>query len=111
MPSDVDTTQLTLALVLTGAGTTVAATLIASIIEIAKRTLGPIGVALDAGKEGALATILAAVLVGYAYLATTPVPDPFSGFAAFLAWVGIAKLAGAAYDVGAQIKAALPGGG
>lgn len=102
-----DGTDLTLALILTGAGTTVAATLIASVIEIAKRALGPAGGWLDAGKEGAVSVVLSAVLVAYAYLATVPSPDAASAFAAFLAFIGIAGLAGKAYDVGSSVKAAI----
>lgn len=98
--------EITLALVLTGAGVTVSATLIASVIEILKRLPG-LGPALDAGRETLLATILAAILVVYALLATTPVVDAFNAFAAFLAWVGIAGLAGKAYDTGVALKAAV----
>jgi len=103
-----DTTPetVTLALLLTGAGATVAATIIASVIEILKRLPG-IGEALDAGRETLLATIFSGVLIGYAFVVTTPVIDAFNGFAAFLAWIAVAKLAGAAYDTGRAIKAAV----
>lgn len=109
MPSEIDPSTLTLALILTGAGTTVAATVIASLIEIFKRFPG-VGPALDAGLEGAVSVILAAILVAYAYIATHPIADAMSGFAAFLAFVGIAKLSGGAYDTGRSIKASLTGG-
>lgn len=108
MPPDVDPTNFQLALILTAAGATVAATLIASVIEILKRLPG-FGAWLDAGREAGAAVLLSAVLVGYAYLTTTPVPDAASGFAAFLAFVGIAGLAGRAYDVTATIKASASG--
>lgn len=100
-------TDLTLALILTGAGTTVAATLIASIIEVLKRALGPIGTRIDAGMEGSIAVLLSAILVIYAYLSTVATPDAASAFAAFLAFIGIAGLAGRAYDVGSSVKATL----
>lgn len=104
MPEGTDTNALTLALILTGAGTTVAATLIASVIEILKRLPG--GAWVDNGHEAAISTLLAAVLVAYAYLATSQV-DAFSAFAAFLAFVGIAGLAGRAYDVAVTVKASV----
>jgi hypothetical protein len=97
-----------LELILTGAGVTVAATLIASIIEILKRLPG-LGSALSTN-AGAASTVLAGVLVVYAYLATAATVDPVSAFAAFLAWVGIAGLAGKAYDVGRAAKGSLTGG-
>lgn len=99
-------TDLTLGLILTGAGVTVAAALIASIIEIIKRVpwMGP---RLDAGLESFAAILLAALLVAYAYVATVTSVDAAGVFAAFLAWVGIAGLAGRAYDVGSTVKAAV----
>lgn len=99
-------TEITLALILTGAGTTVAAALIASIIEILKRvpSLGP---RLDAGLESFVAILLAALLVAYAYFTTATTYDAAGVFAAFLAWVGIAGLAGKAYDVGSTVKASI----
>ena len=106
MPTGTDT--LTLALILTGAGVTVAATLIASVIEILKRLPG-LGSALESN-AGAASTILAGILVVYAYLATATVVDPVGAFAAFLAWVGIAGLAGKAYDLGRAVKGSLTGG-
>jgi hypothetical protein len=102
MPEGIDTDTLTLALVLTGAGTTVAAALIASFIEVLKRVPG-VSV-LVSRDPGAAATLCALVLVAYAYLATTPAPDAASGFAAFLAFVGIAGLAGKTYDVARSLK-------
>ena len=107
MPTGTDT--LTLELILTGAGVTVAAALIASIIEILKRLPG-LGAVLEGGNAGAASTLLAAVLVVYAYLATATAVDPAGAFAAFLAWVGIAGLAGKAYDTGRTVKGALTGG-
>lgn len=91
-------TDPTLALVLTGAGVTVSAGLIASLIEIAKRLPG-LGDKLVGSTAAALATVLSALLVAYAYVATTVTFDPVSAFGAFLAFVGIAGLAGKAYDV------------
>lgn len=96
--------ELTLQLVLTGAGVTVSATLIASVIEILKR-VKPIGAWVDDDHESTLAVIFSAILVAYAELATVSPIDALSAFGAFLAWVGIAGLAGRAYDVAAAVKA------
>jgi hypothetical protein len=106
MPTGTDT--LTLELILTGAGVTVAATLIASTIEILKRLPG-LGSALGSN-AGAASTLLAGVLVVYAYLATATAVEAAGAFAAFLAWVGIAGLAGKAYDVGRTVKGSLTSG-
>ncbi len=100
-----DGTTITLALILTGAGTTVAAALIASVIEILKR-IPALGPRLDAGMEGATSILLAAILVAFAYVNTVTAIEPAGAFAAFLAWVGIAGLAGKAYDAGRASKAA-----
>jgi hypothetical protein len=103
MPEGIDTDTLTLALVLTGAGTTIAAALIASVIEILKRLPG-LGTLVSAN-AAAVSTGLALVLIVYAYLATTATPDAASAFAAFLAFVGVAGLAGKTYDVAKSIRA------
>lgn len=103
------TEALTLAIILTGAGTTISAALIASVIQILKRLPGA-GRWIDANREPGLAVLLSALLVGYAFVATTTVPDLLNGFAAFLSWVGIAGLAGKAYDVAPDsVKTALSG--
>lgn len=101
MPDGID--NLTLALVLTGAGATVSAALIASVIEICKRLPG-LG-SVVAANAAAVSTLFAFLLVVYAYAATTAVPNPASAFAAFLAFVGIAGLAGKTYDVARSIRA------
>lgn len=87
-----------LALVLTAAGATVSAALIASVIQIVKR-VPTFGAWLDAGREAGAALLLSLVLVLYAALGTITVWDAPTGFAVFLAWVGIAGLATKAYDV------------
>ncbi len=62
----------TLELILTGAGVTIAATIIASLVEVLKRAPA-IGGLIRSGRDAAnVAFIASAVLVGYAYLATTP---------------------------------------
>jgi len=94
--------ELDLAMILTAAGATLAAATIASVIQIAKK-LPVIGAWIDAKHEPGVAVILSAVLVGYAYLATTPSIDAVNAFAAFLAWIGIAGLAGKTYDVAADV--------
>ena len=102
MPEGVDPNTLTLALVLTGAGTTIAAALIASVIEIAKRLPG-LGSVVRAN-AAAVSTLLAGALVVYAYFGTDVTPDAASAFAAFLAFVGIAGLAGKTYDVARSVR-------
>lgn len=96
MPTGTDT--FTLSIILTAAGATVSAALIASVIQILKRLPG-LGGWIDANREPGLAMLLSALIVGYAFVATTPAPDLTNGFAAFLAFVGVAGLAGKAYDV------------
>jgi hypothetical protein len=103
MPSGTDINSLTLALVLTGAGVTVSAALIAAVIEILKR-VGPLGTWIDAKREPGVAVVLSAALVGYAYLTTSTV-DPITAFGAFLAFVGIAGLASKTHDVAATLTA------
>lgn len=102
MPTD--TQAFDLALILTAAGATVAATIIASIIELAKK-LPYIGTWIDAKREPGSAVLLSALLTALAYFATVTVPDAFNAFAAFLAFLGIAGLATKAYDVGVSVKA------
>lgn len=97
----------TLALILTGAGVTVAATIIASFVEVIKRA--PIVGALVERNPSTTAFIGAAALVAYAYLATTPARDAANAFGAFLAFLGVAGLSGKAYDAGAAVKARVSG--
>lgn len=102
-------TEITLDIVLTAAGATVSAALIASVIQIAKR-LPSLGTWLDANREQLAAAILSIVLVVYAYIATTAKPDLTNGFAAFLAWVNIALLSTKAHDVAPEgLRRALGG--
>ena len=106
---DITPEGFTLVLVLTGAGVTVSAALIAALILILKR-VPAIGTAIDNDKEGFASIILAAILVIYAFVATTPHPDAFNGFAAFLAFVGIAGLASGAHTAApASVRKALSG--
>ncbi len=94
MPNPIDPSVLQLAMVLTAAGATVSAALIAAVILILKRVpgLGPI-IAND--NENFTAVVLAAALVIYAYVATVPAPGDLANiFSAFLAFVGIATLSG-----------------
>jgi len=106
MPEGTD--GLTLTLVLTAAGATLSATLIASLIQLLKY-VPVVGPWLDAKREPGAAVILAGVLVVVAYIGTIASPDLISAFAAFLAWVGIARLATAGYDTAVSVKAAFGG--
>lgn len=103
-------TQITLDVVLTAAGATIAAGLIATIIQILKNLPG-FGTWLDSGHEAWAAMILSIALVAWAYVATTSQPDPVNAFAAFLAWVNIAALATKAHDAAPEsLRRALGGG-
>lgn len=97
MPNGFDPTQFQLAMVLTAAGATVSAALIAAVILILKR-VPKLGALIDADHEGFTAVVLSLVLVIYAYLATTVSLDPANAFAAFLAWVAIATLSSGSHD-------------
>lgn len=100
MPPDIDPGNTAiLGLILTAAGATVAATIVASIIEVAKHAplVGPWLEASTTRKQGA-ALLLSFLLVIYAYVTTTPIVDAVNAFAAFLAFLGVAGLATKAYD-------------
>jgi hypothetical protein len=96
-----DPSQLTLAVILTGGGVTATAALVWGLISMLKKLPG-LGTRIDAGLEPALAYLISAILVVVAFI-NVPVAErgPGSGFGAFLAWYGIATIAGAAHD---QIK-------
>ena len=112
MPPDFDPNNLQLALVLTAAGATVSAGVIATLIQLSKK-IPVIGPWIDAKREPGVAVLASAALVAVAYLGTTAPADISiaSGFAAFLAFLGIAKLSTAAYDVGVTVKASVSGTG
>jgi hypothetical protein len=97
MPSE---ETLTLALVLTAAGATVSGGLITGLIAMAKNLKG-IGTIIDDGNEPTVAFILSAVLVIVAY-AATGVFTAATGFAAFLAWYGIAQISMGTHDTAAS---------
>lgn len=99
-----------LAIVLTAAGATVSAALIASLIQVMKR-VPTIGAFIDDKREPGVALILSVALVAYAFLATTPKLDAMNAFAAFLAWLAVAGLATKAHDVTPEaVNNALSGG-
>lgn len=94
MPPNTD--EVTLALILTAGGATVAAALITAVISLLSNF------PFVKGNEKQAAFILSAVLVIYAYWAI-PVPlTGVSGFAGFLAWLGIAAGSTKVYD---EVKA------
>lgn len=88
--------DLTLALVLTAGGATATAAVITGLIAMAKN-LAVIGPRIDDGNEPTVAFVLAAVVVILAYV-SVGVINPGSGFAAFLAWYGIAQIAMGTHD-------------
>ncbi len=92
-----DIANFDFSIVLTAAGATVSAALIASVIEILKR-IPALGPWVDAKHEPAVALLLSFVLVAYSYLLTTPTPDLASAGSAFIAFIGIAGLSTAVHD-------------
>jgi hypothetical protein len=104
-------TQITLDVILTAAGASVSAGLIATLLQVLKRLPG-LGPWLDANREPWAVLIVSIVLVAYAYLATTSNPaEPVALFAAFLAWINIAALTSKAHDVAPEpLRRALGGG-
>jgi hypothetical protein len=99
-----------LAVVLTAAGATVSAALIASVIEVFKKAAF-VGTWVDAQHEVLVSYVLAAALVVLAVLATHQTLNVLSVFSDFLAWLAIAKLAGAAHHTGTSAMAKLSGQG
>jgi len=101
--------DISLAVVLTAAGATLSAALIASVIQVVKKVpaLGPW---LDAEHEALASYVLAAGLVVWAVIGVGQEISALTLFTDFLAWLGIAKLSGAAYDSALDVKAAMAGG-
>jgi hypothetical protein len=90
VPSD-EEAQLTLALILTAGGSVAAAALVTGLVQLLKQ----LGSFLD-GKERIAAFVLSAIIVVVAYASgvndNTLTLNIATGFAAFLAWYGIARL-------------------
>jgi hypothetical protein len=108
-PTTFDPQTFDLGIVLTAAGVPIAAAIIASVIQLAKR-IPVAGPALDAGKEAIAAMVLAAVLVALAFSSVGVPLTIISVFGAFLAWVNLATFATKAYDVAPDaLKSALGG--
>ena len=93
MPEGVDPNAVSLALILTAAGVAPSAALVTGLVSL----LGNLGSIVE-GYERILAFILSAVLVAFAYIATEVNVTAVTGFGAFLAWYGIARLSMATYD-------------
>lgn len=93
MPSD---ETLTLALILTAGGAVVASGLVTGLVQLLKQ----LGSLLD-GRERIAAFVLSAILVVIAFISGvndgTLTLNIGTGFAAFLAWYGIARLSMAVY--------------
>lgn len=94
--------DLSLELVLTAGGAVAASALITGLIQLVKQLPG-IGPALDAGREKLAAFGLSAALVIFAAASTGAVTDPSTGFLAFLAWYGIARLSMGIYDDATEV--------
>jgi len=89
--------EFTLALVLTAGGAVASSALITGLIQLVKQLPG-VGAALDNGREKLAAFVLSAALVIAALATTATTLVAATGFGAFLAWYGIARLAMAVYD-------------
>jgi hypothetical protein len=92
--------------VLTLAGGTVASVIVAAFIQYALKPLGAAGVWVDA-HEQIVTLFLGAALILYAAAATGYVLTAISGFGLLIAWLGFAKLTGAAYDTAKSVKTAI----
>src|SRR4029077_4014713 len=88
-PTTFDPQTFDLGIVLTAAGVPIAAAIIASVIQLAKR-IPVAGPALDAGKEAIAAMVLAAGLIALAFGSVGVPITIVSVFGAFLAWVNLA---------------------
>ena len=99
MPTD---TPFDLAIVLTAAGATVAAALIASIIEVLKKTplIGPF---IDDKREPGFGVLLSGGLVAYTVVALGLPVDGVSLFSYFVAFLGIAALASKSHDLAQNV--------
>lgn len=93
-----DPSSFDLSIILTMAGGTIAAGLIAYLIEVVKRTPG-FGAWLENGHEVTVSLILSVVLVVYAAVATHVPLTLVSAFSVFLAWLGIAGLSTKVHDI------------
>ncbi len=89
--------ELTLAAVLTTGGAVAAAGLITGFISLLKG-LPFLGNRIENGLEPLLAFTASAILVALAYVYTVTDKNIATGFTAFLAWYGVARLSMAVYD-------------
>ncbi len=87
-----------LTLVLTAAGATVSAALIASIIEVLKQA-PVIGAWIDAKREPGLGVLLSLALVAYTVAALQLPTDLVALASYFVAFLGIAALASKSHDL------------
>lgn len=102
MPTELpDPSNFDPAILLTLAGGTIAAGIISSLVEALKRLPG-IGAAVNAN-AAAVATLGSFVLVFAAYL-TTQTVTTVGLFGAFVASLGVAAIAGKAYDAAVAVK-------
>jgi hypothetical protein len=97
LPSDFDP-----ALLLTMAGGTIAAGIVASVVEALKKLPG-IGPWIDAKREPGVATLASFVVIFSAYFITDTTPDAIGIFGAFVAALGVAAIAGKTHDVAATV--------
>lgn len=91
-----------LTLVLTAAGATVSAALIASIIEVLKKA-PVIGPWIDDTREPGFGVLLSALLVAYTVAALQLPIDLVSLASYFVAFLGIAALASKSHDLAASV--------
>jgi hypothetical protein len=108
-PGTFDPQGLDFGLLLTAAGAPVAAAIVASVIQAAKR-IPTFGKWLNADNEIVLSMVLAAGVIGYAFSAIA-VPVTMASLAmAFLAWLNLIAITSKAYDVAPDsVKTAIGG--
>ncbi len=99
------TIDLTLAAVLTAGGVTASAALITGVIAVLK-SLDVVGPRIS-GNEPTVAFALSAVLVMAAFWVSGPF-TPEGGFAAVLAWFGIAQIAMGVHDTVKSVTSPAP---
>lgn len=92
--------------ILTLSGGTIASVIVAAFIQYALKPLGAVGSWVDA-HEQIVTLVLGGVLIAYAAIATGYAFTPISSFGLLVAWIGFAKLTGAAYDTAREAKAAI----
>ncbi len=100
---ELDPSNFDPAILLTMAGGTIAAGIVASVVEALKKLPFGIGPWIDAKREPGIATLASFAVIGAAWWVTYPAHDTLTGFGAFVAALGVAAIAGKSHDVVATV--------